>query len=62
MIAFVQRSIGSKLAVTDLQAYARSRLSPYKVPHEIVFMETLPAAPSGKILKAQLKGLIDDQD
>ena len=61
VFAFIQRSVGSELGATELQAYARSRLSPYKVPREIVFLEALPTAPSGKILKAQLKSLVAGQ-
>ena len=34
-----------------LQAWLAPRLAPYKRPSRIVFMATLPAAPSGKILK-----------
>ncbi|MGF6275028.1 long-chain acyl-CoA synthetase [Massilia sp. UYP11] len=37
-----------------LQAWLCPRLAPYKRPARIVFMDALPAAPSGKILKSRL--------
>lgn len=59
VIAFVQISRGSELNASELRAYAKTRLSPYKVPREIIFVQTLPTAPSGKILKARLRSLLD---
>ena len=40
-----------------MRQYLRERLSPYKVPSEIRFLAQLPAAPTGKILKSELKTL-----
>lgn len=37
-----------------LQAWLRPRLAPYKRPARIVFMDALPAAPNGKVLKHRL--------
>jgi acyl-CoA synthetase (AMP-forming)/AMP-acid ligase II len=39
----------------QLRAYLRERLSPYKLPSEIVVLEQLPAAATGKILKKELQ-------
>ncbi|WP_306392896.1 class I adenylate-forming enzyme family protein [Telluria beijingensis] len=44
-----------------LQAWLAPRLAPYKRPARIVFMEALPAAPSGKILKSRLPHVIPAQ-
>lgn len=41
----------------ELQQYLAGRLSPYKCPSEIIAMQTLPAATTGKILKGQLRQL-----
>jgi len=51
VIAFVEAR-----GVTDavLFDWLRPRLAPYKRPTRIVFMDALPAAPSGKILKSRL--------
>lgn len=37
-----------------LQERLRTRLAPYKRPARMVFVDALPAAPSGKIVKARL--------
>ena len=55
VVAFVETT--QDAAVTDdaLRAYLKERLSPYKVPTQIVIMQQLPAAPTGKILKKELQ-------
>ncbi|MDO9317879.1 MAG: class I adenylate-forming enzyme family protein [Gammaproteobacteria bacterium] len=55
VIAYVQPSVGSGLDEAMLQAFIKPLLTPYKRPARIVFMEQLPTAPSGKVLKHQLK-------
>lgn len=57
VVAWVQRAAGSKLTETELQAFIRPLLTAYKRPSRIIFMEQLPTAPSGKVLKHKLKGL-----
>ncbi|MCC2958611.1 hypothetical protein LK542_23655, partial [Massilia sp. IC2-477] len=37
-----------------LRDWLQTRLAPYKRPSRIVFMDALPAAPSGKVLKSRL--------
>lgn len=54
IVAFVQPVAGAEIDLSALQAFCRERLAGYKVPNRIEVMETLPAAPSGKILKHQL--------
>ena len=46
------------LTAGDLIAYCRERLTGYKVPKQIVFMEQLPKSTVGKILRAELRKLI----
>ncbi len=55
VIAYVQTSGGSTLDEVALQAFIKPLLTPYKRPARIVFMEQLPTAPSGKVLKHQLR-------
>lgn len=55
VVAYVEPVPGRGLTVDALAAYLRERLSPYKIPAEIVLLEQLPATPTGKILKNQLK-------
>jgi len=51
VVAFVEARGVDEAA---LQEWLLPRLAPYKRPARIVFMEALPAAPSGKILKSRL--------
>jgi len=55
VVAFVQPAAGKTLAADELQDWAGARLAPYKRPARIVFMDSLPAAPSGKVLKHRLR-------
>jgi len=55
VIAWVQRAAGSDLSETELQAFIKPLLTAYKRPSRILFMEQLPTAPSGKVLKHKLK-------
>jgi acyl-CoA synthetase (AMP-forming)/AMP-acid ligase II len=43
----------------ELAQFLKPRLAPYKQPTRIVVMEQLPAAPTGKILKARLKSVAE---
>jgi acyl-CoA synthetase (AMP-forming)/AMP-acid ligase II len=54
IVAFVQCANGKTVSVAQLKAHLQDRLAPYKHPTRWVFSQNLPAAPSGKILKAQL--------
>jgi long-chain acyl-CoA synthetase len=54
VVAFVQLLPGSTVTAADLLAYATSQLTAYKRPSEIVLMDSLPAASTGKILKHRL--------
>lgn len=39
----------------DIKAFCRARLSRYKVPRDIVFMQALPRNSTGKVVKGRLK-------
>lgn len=55
VVAYVQRTAGSSLTEDALQGYIKPLLTAYKRPSRIEFMEPLPTAPSGKVLKHKLK-------
>lgn len=55
VIAFIETVDGDSLSMEALNAHLRENLSPYKVPSRIVVVPHLPAAPTGKILKAELR-------
>ncbi len=52
--AFVQRSPGCDVTEDELIAWCRQRLSHYKCPKEVRFVEELPRMPTGKLLKRRL--------
>lgn len=54
VLAFVQVPDGSVLSAEDLRAFVKDRLAGYKQPAHYVMATTLPAAPTGKILKHKL--------
>jgi fatty-acyl-CoA synthase len=45
------------LTAEDLRAYCAQHLADYKVPRQIVFRDQLPLTPTGKVLKAALRGI-----
>ena len=53
--AFVVLRPGQEISEQALIAHCRSRLAGFKTPKQILFMETLPRNPSGKVLKRQLR-------
>ncbi len=55
VVAWVQRAADSDLTEAELQAFIKPLLTAYKRPSRILFMEQLPTAPSGKVLKHKLK-------
>ncbi|MDU8926726.1 class I adenylate-forming enzyme family protein [Alisedimentitalea sp. MJ-SS2] len=61
VVAFVTCRPEAGLDEAGLQAFLRDRLAPYKVPSKIVIADALPAAPTGKILKAKLLGHFADR-
>jgi long-chain acyl-CoA synthetase len=54
VVAYVQLLPGSEASADDLMAHAGRQLTAYKRPAEIVILEALPAASTGKILKHRL--------
>ncbi|MYM86306.1 AMP-binding protein [Rugamonas sp. FT82W] len=57
VVAFVEIDPRHRVTPEELQQYLAGLLSPYKCPSEIIEMQALPAAATGKILKGQLRQL-----
>ncbi|ELX09312.1 long-chain-fatty-acid--coA ligase LcfB [Janthinobacterium sp. HH01] len=55
VVAFVEIDPRRQVTTEELQQYLAGLLSPYKCPSEIIAMQALPAAATGKILKGQLR-------
>ncbi|WP_299651791.1 class I adenylate-forming enzyme family protein [uncultured Tateyamaria sp.] len=54
VLAFVQVPDATVLSEADLRAFVKDRLAGYKRPARYVLAQSLPAAPTGKILKHKL--------
>jgi len=53
--ALVTLKPGSQAREHDLLEFCRSRLSHYKCPHAVEFLESMPKTGSGKVLKRELR-------
>ena len=53
--AFVVRAPGSGVTEEDLLAYVAERTAPYKRVRRVEFIDAVPKAPSGKILRRELR-------
>lgn len=58
-VAFVQLKPDleeqEKPSASDLRAFVREKIAPYKTPREVYFIEEMPRSGTGKILKRELK-------
>ena len=61
VVAYVQLLPGSIATPADLMAHVARLLAPYKRPFEIIVLDTLPAASTGKILKHRLADAARDR-
>jgi long-chain acyl-CoA synthetase len=57
VVAFVELDPRHQVSAEELLQYMAGQLSPYKCPSEVIIMNSLPAAATGKILKGQLREL-----
>jgi long-chain acyl-CoA synthetase len=57
VVAFIEVSQGGAISLDALRAHLKANLSPYKIPSEIVVLDHLPAAATGKVLKKELQQL-----
>lgn len=48
------------LSVDELESFARERLAGFKIPRQIVFVETLPRTVSGTIDRTELRNLLSE--
>ncbi|CAN6450175.1 unnamed protein product [Victoria cruziana] len=54
-VAFVVKTNGSDVAEDDIKAFVAKQVVFYKKIHKVFFLQTIPKAPSGKILRKDLK-------
>ena len=53
---------GAEAGSADLLAFAAERLARYKIPRSVIFVETLPRTPTGKVLKSRLREQFGEDD
>lgn len=55
-VAFIQLEpdLPAKPTASEIRAFVRQRLAPYKTPRDVYFLNELPRSPTGKILKRAL--------
>lgn len=61
VLAFVQTSTPEAVSDAELRAFVETRLTAYKRPAHIIIAQSLPAAPTGKLLKNKLLDAFADQ-
>ncbi|RLN40413.1 4-coumarate--CoA ligase-like 3 [Panicum miliaceum] len=54
-VAFVVRRSGSSLSCTQVMEYVAKQVSAYKKVRRVVFVESIPRSPAGKVLRRLLK-------
>jgi fatty-acyl-CoA synthase len=55
VLAVVVVKHGCSVTVESILDHCRERLAPFKVPKSVIFAESLPKSPSGKILKREMR-------
>ena len=50
---------GTELSADDVRAFVKARLATYKVPRDVVFIPELPRNPTGKVLKRELRTMVE---
>lgn len=59
VVGFIEPEARAAIDTAALEVFLRDRLAPYKIPRRWHVMERLPASGTGKLLKSQLKPLLE---
>jgi fatty-acyl-CoA synthase len=59
-VAFIERDSDDAPSREDVVAYCRAHLSSFKVPRDVVFMDSWPLTPTGKIQRFRLRELASE--
>lgn len=51
--------VDQRVATRQMQAFVRSRLAEHKTPHAIAYLDHLPRNASGKVLKSEVRDLLE---
>ena len=58
IMAFVVKQPGQEFSAEELIAFAKDKMTPYKAPSDVKFIEGLPKSLVGKVLKKELRKLV----
>ena len=58
IVAFVEPEEGTSPDPAALKSWCKERLAGYKIPREVRIVEALPRNPTGKIMRRELKALL----
>ncbi|MDD1533282.1 MULTISPECIES: AMP-binding protein [unclassified Bradyrhizobium] len=61
-VAVVVLAEGARLELPALTAHCRTRLASFKVPKQLIFRDSLPRNPSGKVLKRVLRAELETSE
>jgi fatty-acyl-CoA synthase len=56
-VAFVEQAPAASVTADEIIAACRGRIASFKIPRAVIFLDALPATPSGKVQKARLREL-----
>ncbi|CAN6343358.1 unnamed protein product [Urochloa humidicola] len=59
-VAFVVRKSGSTLSCAQVMEYVAKQVSSYKKIRKVVFVESIPKSPAGKVLRRLLKKILNN--
>ncbi|KAL9664522.1 hypothetical protein QQ045_019925 [Rhodiola kirilowii] len=57
-VAFVVRTQGSLLSQTAVMDYVAQKVAPYKKVRRVIFVDSIPRSPTGKILRRKLRSAL----
>jgi len=54
-VAFIELKKGAKVTREEILEYTNSKIAHYKKIRDVIFLDTIPISPAGKVLKRELK-------
>jgi fatty-acyl-CoA synthase len=58
-VMVVVKANGAVITEAELLQHCQGKLARYKIPKRVIFTDALPYSPYGKVIKAELKDLLD---
>jgi acyl-CoA synthetase (AMP-forming)/AMP-acid ligase II len=61
VVAFIVPEAGENLAAIEARDFCLENLAPYKIPAEFYFVDEFPRNATGKVLKRDLRELVEEE-